>query len=1046
MVKKSNNMDVQEAYSLLLGEKPKKTDLEKAYDNLLEKAVITASIDASHGGKLVKKTIIDKTGKKTAKWVRREQSESSDGKKKKEPEIKQAAEKELQDRGGKVSGKGVESGKSEQKKESKIVDKTEKTIKTKGRADKSNPTREKKEQWYDAIVSRHKLNRLPVNILQSEVKVDESDPLNHWIMQWKDPKTGKQMNAYTKEFLDRNAEKKWLRVEKISTKSVEIVKQKTAKHFKDQDDDIAQSAAIIHIIASTGLRPGDRTLFKQTGNRGVSTLHPDNVEIDGDTVSFNFTGKSYKNNLATIKNQDLADYLSVRKIAAKMENNEFLFDIGKEKIVDAFRNEFGFKGFKLKDLRTYIACNIAKDILFGDKTPPPPLPEKKSQIKKAVRDKLKICFEKVSQQLNNTPAMAKTSYIHPNIINAFIVQLGLQKDEILKAEEVQNDWEIPSLSDIAAKAITAKTIANDDDTDDESLDPDEYWWPDWMEEDEDTEEAIEKAITDALSKNNKIKIIELLKKYKGEEVPDSKIHNLAENIGIEPDKLESFIYSLASQAVSGLKGGKGDDETVKTLAKKHGVTEKEIQEQFQIGEIVELEHIGENKDLNDEQKKHIARKIAADHIEEISDYYTRLNKMEEEAKNEYAYMQYMSESLGKKREDLPQIDPENIEDYIAELKKQGIKVKKTKKPLKELKPSQDDINEDKLLKMMKSKYDWENRDYIVSSDNYLIDAHHSWSLGIEKDPKKEVNVYVIDLPINKLIKESNKSELTKNKDINDKVLIKAEELPELLENHILITDLQYQILQQQSEELSPEFMEKAQRDLSKLLKKIIINKEGDKQVVWVKPLIDLKVSKEIKKLQEGIEDDDRHIKFQNERLFGKDIIIEPKLFEEVRRNNIRNEALKKQKLMRLEKLQSQGEKVVETQESFKTKSDTLKGEEMFQKIQESKKGGVLQHPEGFKKGDKVKFNVQGKDVIGTFIIMRQDKLGDYCKVEYKGQKYVRLPHKIMKIEEKKQFTPLDMSQSFGRKTKAKFFSKEDILDKIKEAKEEQSKILKKKTK
>ena len=64
MVKKSNNMDVQEAYSLLLGEKPKKTDLEKAYDNLFEKAVITASIDASHGGKLVKKTIIDKTSKK----------------------------------------------------------------------------------------------------------------------------------------------------------------------------------------------------------------------------------------------------------------------------------------------------------------------------------------------------------------------------------------------------------------------------------------------------------------------------------------------------------------------------------------------------------------------------------------------------------------------------------------------------------------------------------------------------------------------------------------------------------------------------------------------------------------------------------------------------------------------------------------------------------------------------------------------------------------------------------------------------------------------
>jgi len=61
----------------------------------------------------------------------------------------------------------------------------------------------------------------------------------------------------------------------------------------------------------------------------------------------------------------------------------------------------------------------------------------------------------------------------------------------------------------------------------------------------------------------------------------------------------------------------------KELAEKHGVSIESIQAELGIGEKVESEHYS---DLSHR------RKIALDHLEEIPDYYTRLKKMEKEAK------------------------------------------------------------------------------------------------------------------------------------------------------------------------------------------------------------------------------------------------------------------------------------------------------------------------------------------------------------------------------------------------------------------------------
>ena len=94
--------------------------------------------------------------------------------------------------------------------------------------------------------------------------------------------------------------------------------------------------------------------------------------------------------------------------------------------------------------------------------------------------------------------------------------------------------------------------------------------------------------------------------------PDEEIHAMAKKLGLEPDDLETHIYAIIGSLL-------GDG-----YAKKEGFTEKDAdKKQLEMGIKVEMEHT---------TNKILAKRIALDHLAEIPDYYTRLDKMEKEGK------------------------------------------------------------------------------------------------------------------------------------------------------------------------------------------------------------------------------------------------------------------------------------------------------------------------------------------------------------------------------------------------------------------------------
>lgn len=147
-----------------------------------------------------------------------------------------------------------------------------------------------------------------------------------------------------------------------------------------------------------------------------------------------------------------------------------------------------------------------------------------------------------------------------------------------------------------------------------------------------------------------------------------------------------------------------------------------------------------------------------------------------EKKKEFKYREFMDKNLGISREDMPQIDPEDISDFLLHYADKT-KVKRVERKISDLKPTQAEINDDKVSKKLEEKSEnWLKRKYIVSLDGYLLDGHHDWAYGLEVNPEQEVAVYRIGLPIKKLLSRTKRMNISKRLDINDNEIEKAEKV------------------------------------------------------------------------------------------------------------------------------------------------------------------------------------------------------------------------------------------------------------------------------
>lgn len=106
----------------------------------------------------------------------------------------------------------------------------------------------------------------------------------------------------------------------------------------------------------------------------------------------------------------------------------------------------------------------------------------------------------------------------------------------------------------------------------------------------------------------------------------------------------------------------------------------------------------------------------------------------------------------------PDDDHPILHSLIRHLADHGVRTSESKVPVGALKATQSEIKAEKVYGMadafLKGKFDKIDQSVVVSRDGYLLDGHHRWAALLTIDPTREMNVQVIDMDMDDLLKEA----------------------------------------------------------------------------------------------------------------------------------------------------------------------------------------------------------------------------------------------------------------------------------------------------
>ncbi|WP_253905917.1 hypothetical protein [Arthrobacter sp. H5] len=158
--------------------------------------------------------------------------------------------------------------------------------------------------------------------------------------------------------------------------------------------------------------------MEANGSFGVTTLRVDHVQLRGPVVRFNFPGKSGQQWESTVEDADLAAALRpmLRREGADTVLAYRAGDGGWQQVDAAQLNDFlrqvSGDGFTAKDFRTWQATVVAAMELARL--------DLKAASRTARQKAVAATMRSVADHLGNTPAVARSSYVDPRLVDRFM--------------------------------------------------------------------------------------------------------------------------------------------------------------------------------------------------------------------------------------------------------------------------------------------------------------------------------------------------------------------------------------------------------------------------------------------------------------------------------------------------------------------------------------------------------------------------------------------------------------------------------------------------
>ena len=183
-------------------------------------------------------------------------------------------------------------------------------------------------------------------------------------------------------------------------------------------------AIVVRLLETTFIRIGNDEYVKANGSFGLTTLRNEHVRIYGDSLRFDFVGKMGKAHSIRVTDRRLVRLIRRCRDLPGQALFQYRNDDGGTRSIDStevneYLREIAGSEFTAKDFRTWAGSLLAISLLV-------PLGRSGVDADGGTVPKVKNVLAAVSSQLGNTPAVCKSSYIHPLILKAYVDD-GLQQ-------------------------------------------------------------------------------------------------------------------------------------------------------------------------------------------------------------------------------------------------------------------------------------------------------------------------------------------------------------------------------------------------------------------------------------------------------------------------------------------------------------------------------------------------------------------------------------------------------------------------------------------
>ena len=174
-------------------------------------------------------------------------------------------------------------------------------------------------------------------------------------------------------------------------------------------------ATIVRLLEQTRIRVGNKEYAKANGSFGLTTLRNRHANVAGPHLRLNFQGKGGKPHTVAVKDEQLAKIVRRCRDLPGYELFQYLDENNQPQTIDSsdvngYLREITGQDFTAKDFRTWAGTLLAVQALAG---------AKEFTSKTGVKKNILAAIKAVAEELRNTPAICRKSYIHPVVLEAY---------------------------------------------------------------------------------------------------------------------------------------------------------------------------------------------------------------------------------------------------------------------------------------------------------------------------------------------------------------------------------------------------------------------------------------------------------------------------------------------------------------------------------------------------------------------------------------------------------------------------------------------------